>query len=118
MATIEDFDKELARLKAQMEKVKERKKVALAKEREQNRKWQTECVAALGETILKGADCDWTELDFEGFALWLDENASQLRETCVKERVDAAEAKKQLDKFKTSNTKKSKKTNALESDWA
>lgn len=116
MATVEDYDKELARLKAQMEKVKERKKAALAKERERNRKWQAECVTAIGEAVLKAANCKWMEFDIESFALWLDENAATLKESCIDGRMSAVDAKKLLDRFKSKPAKK--KENEIAKDDA
>lgn len=60
MATVSEIDWKLDELKRQAAALKEQRKVAAAKEREQARKWKAATLAAIGEIVLKtlGAGLD------------------------------------------------------------
>lgn len=60
MATVSEIDGKLDELKRQTAALKEQRKIAAAKEREQARKWKAATLAAIGEIVLKtlGAGLD------------------------------------------------------------
>ena len=66
MATVSEIDGKLDELKRQAAALKEQRKVAAAKEREQARKWKAATLAAIGEIVLKTLGADWTDIDLEG----------------------------------------------------
>lgn len=63
MPTVSEIDGKLDELKRQAAALKEQRKVAAAKEREQARKWKAATLAAIGETVLKTLGADWTAID-------------------------------------------------------
>ena len=63
MATVSEIDGKLDELKRQAAALKEQRKIAAAKEREQARKWKAATLAAIGETVLKTLGADWTTID-------------------------------------------------------
>lgn len=65
MPTVSEIDGKLDELKRQAAALKEQRKVAAAKEREQARKWKAATLAAIGETVLKTLGADWTAIDLE-----------------------------------------------------
>ena len=75
MPTVSEIDGKLDELKRQAAALKEQRKVAAAKEREQARKWKAATLAAIGETVLKTLGADWTAIDLEGLQGWLAESA-------------------------------------------
>ena len=68
MPTVSEIDGKLDELKRQAAALKEQRKVAAAKEREQARKWKAATLAAIGETVLKTLGADWTAIDLEAEA--------------------------------------------------
>lgn len=70
MATVSEIDWKLDELKRQAAALKEQRKVAAAKEREQARKWKAATLAAIGEIVLKTLGADWTDIDLEGLQGW------------------------------------------------
>ena len=63
MATVSEIDGKLDELKRQAAALKEQRKIAAAKEREQARKWKAATLAAIGEIVLKTLGADWTAID-------------------------------------------------------
>ena len=88
MPTVSEIDGKLDELKRQAAALKEQRKVAAAKEREQARKWKAATLAAIGETVLKTLGADWTAIDLEGLQGWLAESAEDIR-LMAKEALDA-----------------------------
>ena len=78
MATVSEIDGKLDELKRQAAALKEQRKIAAAKEREQARKWKAATLAAIGETVLKTLGADWTAIDLEGLQGWFADNAEDL----------------------------------------
>ena len=109
MATVSEIDGKLDELKRQAAALKEQRKIAAAKEREQARKWKAATLAAIGETVLKTLGADWTDIDLEGLQGWLADNAE---DTDPRTPVEAKEA---LDAFKrSSKPKRTGKPDAVE----
>ena len=100
MATVSEIDDKLDELKRQATALKEQRKVAAAKEREQARKWRAATLTAIGESVLKALDADWTAIDLEGLRGWLDGNAGDIRLAALTEPRTPASAKDALDAFK------------------
>lgn len=100
MATVSEIDDKLDELKRQATALKEQRKVAAAKEREQARKWRAMTLTAIGESVLKALDADWTAIDLEGLRGWLDGNAEGMRAMAVTEPRTPVEAKEALDSFR------------------
>ena len=102
----------LDELKRQAAALKEQRKIAAAKEREQARKWKAATLAAIGETVLKTLGADWTAIDLEGLQGWFADNAEDIRLTDQRTPVEAKEA---LDAFKrSSKPKRTGKPDAVE----
>lgn len=108
MATVSEIDGKLDELKRQAAALKEQRKIAAAKEREQARKWKSATLAAIGETVLKTIGADWTDIDLHGLREWLDGNAGDIRLIAVTETRTPVEAKEALDAFKRSSKPKRK----------
>ena len=89
MATVSEIDGKLDELKRQAAALKEQRKIAAAKEREQARKWKAATLAAIGETVLKTLGADWTAIDLEGLQGWFADNAEDLAR--VKRIADAVD---------------------------
>lgn len=87
MATVSEIDGKLDELKRQAAALKEQRKVAAAKEREQARKWKAATLAAIGEIVLKTLGADWTDIDLEGLQGWLADNAEDIRLMAVTDRA-------------------------------
>ena len=102
MPTVSEIDGKLDELKRQAAALKEQRKVAAAKEREQARKWKAATLAAIGETVLKTLGADWTAIDLEGLQGWLAESAEDIRLMAVTDTRTPVEAKEALDAFKRS----------------
>lgn len=100
MATVSEIDDKLDELKRQATALKEQRKVAAAKEREQARKWRAATLTAIGESVLKALDADWTAIDLEGLRGWLDGNAGDIRLAALTEPRTPVEAKEALDSFR------------------
>lgn len=102
--TVADYDRELEEAKRKFARLKEGRKAAAAKEREQARKWRAATVAAMGELILEALGCVWNEVDLAELGTSLDEWADGCRESIqlriVAEGRTPAEAKQSLDTFK------------------
>lgn len=106
MPTVSEIDGKLDELKRQAAALKEQRKVAAAKEREQARKWKAATLAAIGETVLKTLGADWTAIDLEGLQGWL---------MAVTDTRTPVEAKEALDAFKrSSKPKRTEKPDAVE----
>lgn len=102
MATVSEIDVKMEDLKRQMAQLKEQRKVSAAKEREQARKWRTSTLNAIGETVLRTLEVDWTAIDLDGLQAWLTENAEDIRLMAVADVRTPVEAKEALDAFKRS----------------
>ena len=102
MATVSEIDGKLDELKRQAAALKEQRKIAAAKEREQARKWKAATLAAIGETVLKTLGADWTAIDLEGLQGWFADNAEDIRLMAVTDPRTPVEAKEALDAFKRS----------------
>lgn len=74
----EDFDTKIEEAKHRVAQLEERKRAALAREREQSRKWRAATVAEVGEEVLSAAGCDWTRIDPAATGEWLREHAEGL----------------------------------------
>ena len=96
MPTVSEIDGKLDELKRQAAALKEQRKVAAAKEREQARKWKAATLAAIGETVLKTLGADWTAIDLEGLQGWLADNAEDIRLMAVTDTRTPMEAKEVL----------------------
>ena len=103
MPTVSEIDGKLDELKRQAAALKEQRKVAAAKEREQARKWKAATLATIGETVLKTLGADWTDIDLEGLQGWLADNAEDIRLMAVTDPRTPVEAKEALDAFKRSS---------------
>lgn len=115
MATVSEIDGKLDELKRQAAALKEQRKVAAAKEREQARKWKAATLAAIGEIVLKTLGADWTDIDLEGLQGWLAESAEDIRLMAVTDPRTPVEAKEALDAFKrSSKPKRTGKPDAVE----
>lgn len=115
MPTVSEIDGKLDELKRQAAALKEQRKVAAAKEREQARKWKAATLATIGETVLKTLGADWTDIDLEGLQGWLADNAEDIRLMAVTDPRTPVEAKEALDAFKrSSKPKRTGKPNAVE----
>lgn len=102
MATVSEIDSKLEELKRQAAALKEQRRAAAAKEREQARKWKAMTLAAIGESVLKAVNADWTDIDIEALQGWLSENADGIRQSSVTGHRVPAEAKEALDAYKKS----------------
>ena len=115
MATVSEIDGKLDELKRQAAALKEQRKIAAAKEREQARKWKAATLAAIGETVLKTLGADWTAIDLEGLQGWFADNAEDIRLMAVTDPRTPVEAKEALDAFKrSSKPKRTGKPDAVE----
>ena len=94
MPTVEELDAKIEERRRQIARFEERKKALIAKEREQQKKWQTLVDSAIGETVIREAGCTWTDIDLDCLQSWLDERAEDLHDPVV------ADAKRALDRFK------------------
>lgn len=102
MATVSKIDNKLEELKRQAAALKEQRRAAAAKEREQARKWKAMTLAAIGESVLKAVNANWTDIDIEALQGWLSENADGIRQSSVTGHRAPAEAKEALDAYKKS----------------
>lgn len=102
MATVSEIDNKLEELKRQTAALKEQRRAAAAKEREQARKWKAMTLAAIGESVLKAVSTDWTDIDIESLQGWLSENADGIRQSSVTAHRAPAEAKEALETYKKS----------------
>lgn len=117
MATVSEIDTKLDELKRQAAALKEQRRIAAAKEREQARKWKTATLTAIGESVLKASGADWTSIDIEGLQGWLAGSADDIRQLAVTEPRTPAEAKEALDAFRKSmRTKRAKVTPTQETE--
>lgn len=106
MATVSEIDGKLDELKRQTAALKEQRKIAAAKEREQARKWKAATLSAIGESVLKAIGADWTAIDLDGLQGWLTENAEDIRLMALTDPRTPVEAKEALDAFKRSSKPK------------
>lgn len=102
MASVEKIDDRIESYQALIEKLREQRKAAAAKERQQTRKWRSAYLAAVGETVTRSAGCDWAELDLEALQEALSDIGSELLSGSVVAGRSPAEAKRALDAFKRS----------------
>lgn len=115
MATVSEIDGKLDELKRQAAALKEQRKVAAAKEREQARKWKAATLAAIGETVLKTLGADWTDIDLNELQPWLTWSGGPACPKVVTDPRTPMEAKEALDAFKrSSKPKRTGKPNAVE----
>lgn len=101
MATVSDIDEKLDELKRQTAALKEQRRVAAAKEREQAKKYKASTLAAIGDTVLRALGANWTDIDLDGLRSWLAENSEDIRVIAITDEPRTpAEAKEALDAFK------------------
>lgn len=100
MATVAEIDEKIGGYQALIEQLREQRKAAAAKERQQARKWRGMCLSTIGETVLRAVGCGWSELDLDGLQAALDEIGGDLLSGVVIEGRSPAEAKRSLDAFK------------------
>lgn len=117
MPTVADYDRELEETKKKMARLREGRKAAAAKEREQARKWRTATVSTMGELLLESLGCRWVEVDLESLKACLDEWVTRERESIqfriTTEERTPADAKQALDAFK--RAQREEKRSAFES---
>lgn len=106
MPTVSEIDGKLDELKRQAAALKEQRKIAAAKEREQARKWKAATLAAIGETVLKTLGADWTDIDLNELQPWLTWSGGPTRPKVVTDPRTPVEAKEALDAFKRSSKPK------------
>lgn len=100
MRTVAEIDGKIDEFYGRIEKLKEERKAAAAKERQQTRKWRGMCLSAIGETVVRAVGCDWAELDLGGLQDALNDTGGDLLSGAVIEGRSPAEAKRALDAFK------------------
>ena len=100
MRTVAEIDGKIDEFYGRIEKLKEERKAAAAKERQQTRKWRGMCLSAIGETVVRAIGCNWAELNLEGLQDALNDIGGDLLSGAVIEGRSPAEAKKALDAFK------------------
>lgn len=100
MATIAELDGKIQERKKQIARFEKRKKALLAKEREQEKKWKTAALTAMGELLLEALGCSWAELDLTDLGEFLSDQSGSIRELVVREGRTPSEAKSALDEFK------------------
>lgn len=100
MATIAELDEKIQERKKQIARFEKRKKALLAKEREQEKKWKTAALTAMGELLLEALGCSWAELDLTDLDECLSDQSGSIRELVVREGRTSSEAKRALDEFK------------------
>lgn len=102
--TVADFDRELEETKKKMARLKEGRKAAAAKEREQERKWRAAVASAMGDMLLESLGCGWNEIDLAELQPrleeWADGHRDDIRTRVVAEGRSASDAKQALDSFK------------------
>lgn len=111
MRTVAEIDGKIDEFYGRIEKLKEERKAAAAKERQQTRKWRGMCLSAIGETVVRAIGCNWAELDLDGLQDALNDIGGDLLLGAVIEGRSPAEAKKALDSFK-----RLRKSNESETD--
>lgn len=102
MATVSELDEKIEEQKRKIAHLEERKKALIAKEREQARKYKAATVTAVGETVLRVLDADWTRIDLANLQAWLKEYSRDLGIVAVTGERTPSEAKAALDAFKRS----------------
>lgn len=100
MPTVSELDEKLEDLKRQTLRVKEQRKEAVRREREQARKWRAATLTAIGDTVLSSLGASWTDIDLASLQAWLEENAGDIRMLTVTDPRTPTEAKEALDAFK------------------
>lgn len=100
MRTVAEIDGKIDEFQSRIEKLREERKAAAAKERQQTRKWRGMCLSAIGETVVRAVGCDWAELDLGGLQDALNDTGGDLLSGAVIEGRSPAEAKRALDAFK------------------
>lgn len=100
MPTVSELDEKLEDLKRQTLKVKEQRKEAVRREREQARKWRAATLTAIGDTVLSSLGASWTDIDLGNLQAWLEEHAGDIRTLAVTAPRTPAEAKEALGSFK------------------
>lgn len=115
MATVSEIDGKLDELKRQAAALKEQRKIAAAKEREQARKWKAATLAEIGEIVLKTLGADWTDIDLNELQPWLTWSGGSACPKVVTDPRTPMEAKEALDAFKrSSKPKRTGKPDAVE----
>lgn len=102
MRTVAEIDGKIEEHLNQIDQLKELRKQAAAKERQQTRKWRGMCLTAIGETVVRSIGCDWAELDLDGLQEALSDTGGELLAAAVIEGRPPTEAKRALDAFKRS----------------
>lgn len=118
MPTVSELDEKLEELKRQTLKVKEQRKEAVRKEREQARKWKAATLSAIGDAVLSSLEASWTDIDLGGLQTWLAENADDIRLLAVTDPRTPAEAKEALDAFKRPAKQREAPADAIPEDGA
>lgn len=118
LTTVAAIDKELEETKKKLAKLKEERKAAAAKEREQEKEWRADTLSVISELLLESLGCSWKEVDLNELSVSLNEWAqreSVYSSILVDDRT-STEAKQALDSFKKSRrkAKKSRLTSPVE----
>ena len=92
MPTVADYDRELEETKKKMARLREGRKAAAAKEREQARKWRTATVSTMGELLLESLKACLDE--------WVTRERESIQFRITTEERTPADAKQALDAFK------------------
>ena len=104
MPSVADFDRELEETKRKMAQLKEGRKAALAREREQTRKWRAATTSTIGELVLETLGFGWSEVDLAALQSslrdWAAERGESVRASALREGRAPADAKRALDTFK------------------
>lgn len=116
MATVAEIDDKIGSYQSLIEQLREQRKAAATKERQQARKWRGMCLSAIGETVLRSMGCDWAELDLDGLQKALTDLGGDLLSGAVVEGRSPAEAKRALDAFKRS--RREARRNTVEAEKA
>lgn len=100
MPTTVEIDARIEELERQKAQLKEQRRAAAAREREQARKWKSATFATVGEIVQKAIGTDWTGIDLSGLATFLNDNREALSVYATASERTPQEAKEALDAFR------------------
>lgn len=100
MPTTVEIDARIEELERQKAQLKEQRRAAAAREREQARKWKSATFATVGEIVQKAIGTDWTGIDLSGLASFLNDNREALSVYATASERTPQEAKEALDAFR------------------
>lgn len=96
----DELEQYIAELQEQVRQAKLDKKEALAREREQARKWRSDLLREIGGTLLSVVGCDWTLLDLGALREWLLNHAGEMQTLTVASERTPEEAHDALLSFR------------------